>query len=461
MPTAQRGRYGRYIHSILTVCDFILVNLLFWIVCMLSPEVADAYGRTKWLLVNVSYIPVVYWFSHIRRQRTIHMDRLVLSSIQSVGIHALFFVSMLSFLGTDDIPVISMLEFYAMMLVAFPLSWIASRMLLKRMRNHGRNFSRVIIVGTNVTALRLYEAMLSDAGYGFRVLGFFDQQPQPGFNGRYIGGIDRISAFVRDEAVDEIFYTISGENEDVLRDVVKIADDNVVQFHYVPQISRYIGRRFQLSGIGEIPTLSSLVNPMNRMVNRTAKRAFDIAFSSVVLLFSPLVLIPVAIAIKASSPGPVFFRQQRTGYRGRPFTFWKFRTMRVNADSDRLQATKNDPRKTRVGDFLRRTSIDELPQFINVWLGHMSVVGPRPHMLKHTEDYSRLVDRYMLRHIVKPGITGWAQVNGLRGQTDELWKMEKRVDFDMWYVENWTFMLDMKIIVKTVINAVKGEKNAF
>lgn len=176
-------------------------------------------------------------------------------------------------------------------------------MLLKRMRNHGRNFSRVIIVGTNVTALRLYEAMLSDAGYGFRVLGFFDQQPQPGFNGRYIGGIDRISAFVRDEAVDEIFYTISGENEDVLRDVVKIADDNVVQFHYVPQISRYIGRRFQLSGIGEIPTLSSLVNPMNRMVNRTAKRAFDIAFSSVVLLFSPLVLIPVAIAIKASSPG--------------------------------------------------------------------------------------------------------------------------------------------------------------
>lgn len=135
--------------------------------------------------------------------------------------------------------------------------------------------------------------------------------------------------------------------------------------------------------------------------------------------------------------------------------------MRVNADSDRLQATKNDPRKTRVGDFLRRTSIDELPQFINVWLGHMSVVGPRPHMLKHTEDYSRLVDRYMLRHIVKPGITGWAQVNGLRGQTDELWKMEKRVDFDMWYVENWTFMLDMKIIVKTVINAVKGEKNAF
>ena len=155
MPTAQRGRYGRYIHSILTICDFILVNLLFWIVCMLNPDVAEVYGRTKWLLVNVSYIPVVYWFSHIRRQRTIHMDRLVLSSIQSVGIHALFFVSMMSFLGTDDIPLMNMLEFYSMMLVAFPLSWIASRILLKRMRNHGRNFSRVTVSYKHLTVTPL------------------------------------------------------------------------------------------------------------------------------------------------------------------------------------------------------------------------------------------------------------------------------------------------------------------
>ena len=179
------------------------------------------------------------------------------------------------------------------------------------------------------------------------------------------------------------------------------------------------------------------------------------------LLFYPLVYIPVAIAIKLSSPGPVYFRQERTGYLGDTFKCLKFRTMRVNANSDKYQATQNDPRKTRVGDFLRRTSIDELPQFINVWRGDMSIVGPRPHMLKHTEDYTRLVDSYMVRHAVKPGITGWAQVNGLRGLTDELWKMERRVEHDVWYIENWTFLLDLKIMVRTVINAVQGEKNAF
>lgn len=135
--------------------------------------------------------------------------------------------------------------------------------------------------------------------------------------------------------------------------------------------------------------------------------------------------------------------------------------MRVNADADNVQATANDPRKTKLGDFLRRTSIDELPQFINVFLGNMSVVGPRPHMLKHTEEYSRLIDKYMVRHIVKPGITGWAQINGYRGQTEQLWQMEKRVEYDVWYIENWSFMLDLKIIVRTVFNAIHGEKNAF
>ena len=135
--------------------------------------------------------------------------------------------------------------------------------------------------------------------------------------------------------------------------------------------------------------------------------------------------------------------------------------MRVNVDSDRAQATKDDPRKTRLGDFLRRTSLDELPQFINVWKGDMSIVGPRPHMLKHTEEYSHLIDRYMVRHLVKPGITGWAQVNGYRGITDELWKMEKRVEYDVWYIENWNFLLDLRIIVRTAMNMLRPDKNAF
>jgi putative colanic acid biosynthesis UDP-glucose lipid carrier transferase len=213
--------------------------------------------------------------------------------------------------------------------------------------------------------------------------------------------------------------------------------------------------------MGAVPVLTLRRNPLSKHINRFIKRAFDITFSSIVLLFSPIIFIPVAIAIKISSPGPIFFKQLRTGYRGRDFHCWKFRTMRVNADSDKLQAQKNDPRKTKVGDFLRKTSIDELPQFINVFLGSMSVVGPRPHMLKHTQDYSQLIDKYMVRHLIKPGITGWAQANGWRGQTEELWQMEKRVEYDVWYIEHWTFLLDIKIIIRTVLNAIHGEKNAF
>ena len=242
---------------------------------------------------------------------------------------------------------------------------------------------------------------------------------------------------------------------------MKIADDNVADFFYVPQISRYISRGFELHNIGAVPVLTVMRNPLSSTLNSAIKRTFDLVFSSAFLCVYPLIYLVIGTAIKITSPGPIYFKQRRTGYRGQEFTCLKFRTMHVNSDADSEQATENDPRKTRLGDFLRRTSLDELPQFINVWRGDMSVVGPRPHMLKHTEDYSRLVDRYMLRHLVKPGITGWAQVNGYRGITDQLWKMERRVENDVWYIEHWSLLLDLKIIVRTVLNAFVGEKNAY
>ena len=162
-----------------------------------------------------------------------------------------------------------------------------------------------------------------------------------------------------------------------------------------------------------------------------------------------------------TSPGPIFFKQMRTGLNGREFKCYKFRSMRVNDEADKKQATVDDPRKTRFGDFLRRSNIDELPQFINVFKGEMSIVGPRPHMLAHTETYARLIDKYMVRHFIKPGVTGWAQTHGFRGETKELSQMEGRVQFDIWYMEHWTLLLDLYIIYKTVANIVIGEKNAY
>ena len=456
-----KGKYGRFIQWGLNVLDLMLVNVLFAILCIINPEVDMTDARLKWLMVSVCYLPVILWISSSRKQRTAHIDRIATAALQAVGVHALFFISKQAFLRANDFSGMCYVEFYAMMLRALPMSWTISRLMVKRLRLHGRNYRRVVIVGTNPTARRLHDILTSDAGYGYRILGFFDDAPTAGFTGTYAGPLDTLEEYIRRHNVDEVFYTLVGEPESLLLSTVKITDDTMVDFHYVPNISPYVGRRFELNNVGDLPVLTPRVNPLTQPLNRLLKRSFDIAFSSMVLICSPIVFIPVAIAVKFSSPGPVFFRQKRTGYRGCEFNCLKFRTMRVNADADSRQATGNDPRKTKVGDFLRRTSIDELPQFINVLRGDMSIVGPRPHMLAHTEQYRELIDHYMIRHMVKPGITGWAQVTGFRGNTDELWKMQGRVDRDVWYIEHWSFMLDIKIIVKTVANAIHGEANAY
>jgi putative colanic acid biosynthesis UDP-glucose lipid carrier transferase len=211
-----------------------------------------------------------------------------------------------------------------------------------------------------------------------------------------------------------------------------------------------------------IPVISLRSEPLESVFNRFVKRSFDICFSlgAIVLIF-PWLFPLLILLIKLSSKGPVFFKQQRSGENNQNFWCLKFRTMRVNNLSDELQATRNDSRITRIGKFLRKSNLDELPQFFNVFVGSMSVVGPRPHMLKHTEQYSELIHTYLVRHLIKPGITGWAQVNGYRGETNTLEQMQKRVEYDIWYIENWSLFLDFKIIFKTITNMVKGEKNAF
>lgn len=462
MISIKRRPYGKYLTSLFSISDLVLVNLLFACTLLLFPDIDDIYSkRTLWVLVNASYLPVMLWQrGKPHQQRVLLMEQVVRSAFAVVGIHALFFFSLLAFLHID-VPMRDLLVFYAFMAVCIPLWWILSRRIIKLIRKRGYNFIRVAIVGTGPTAMRLLQELQSDAGFGYRVLGFFSDDPDPEFKGKLLGSIDDLSRVAKAYNIDQIFYTMSGANEEALTAVMKIADDNVIQLYYVPRLSRRVARSFQLHTVGVVPVLSLRRNPLNNTLNRWLKRAFDIGFSSVVLLFSPLVFIPAAIAIKISSPGPIFFKQERTGYKGRTFNCLKFRTMRVNASADTRQATSDDPRTTRVGQFMRRTSIDELPQFINVWLGDMSVVGPRPHMLKHTEDYTKLIDRYMVRHVVKPGITGWAQVNGYRGITDELWKMERRVEYDVWYIENWSFFLDLKIVARTILNALHHDENAF
>lgn len=454
-----KGRYGYLVNLMTTMFDFVLLNLVYVILCCQLDGVEQFKSNTTWLFLNISYLPVLSLFSEVHKKRILFADRLMTMLCQAFVVHCLVMMAFMTIIGFDAIPIKVYAYFYIFYYASLALWWNISRRIIKYFRRKGLNFRKIVIIGWNGTSKQLYRELQSDQGYGYRIVGIFDNNKHKDV--KITGKISDFEEFLKKETVDEIYCSLPSEEENV-GNIIKIADSNDVEFYYVPMISGFMTTNFKLTSIGDLPMLLYRPNPLQRLRNRVIKRIFDIIVSVIaIVLVSCTILIPVIIAIKLSSKGPIFFAQKRTGYRGREFTCYKFRTMRVNAQADTLQATKDDPRKTKVGDFLRKTSIDELPQFFNVLIGNMSVVGPRPHMVKHTDEYRKLIDKYMVRHMIKPGITGLAQVSGYRGQTEELWQMEKRVEYDVKYIESWTLSLDIKIIVRTIINAVKGEKNAF
>ena len=338
------------------------------------------------------------------------------------------------------------------------------RKYLKNIRINKRNQKSVVLIGCNTSVYKLYD-ILTTPIYGYNIVGtFYDGEcSHDGIKGLRIGGLEDLYGWLSGRKdVDEIYAYMPNEEHEKINAISKYCDNHLMRFYYMPDIDVFYGN-MAFSVVETIPFVARREEPLRNPVNRMVKRLFDIVFSLFVLiLVFPWVFIFVAIMIRLQSPGPIFFRQERTGIDGKVFKCIKFRSMKVNDDADKVQATKDDPRKFPFGDFIRKTNIDELPQFINVLKGEMSVVGPRPHMLKHTEDYSKLINSFMVRHFAKPGITGLAQVTGYRGETRYLEQMEGRVNKDIEYIENWTFLLDIKIIVKTIINMFGKEKgNAY
>lgn len=269
---------------------------------------------------------------------------------------------------------------------------------------------------------------------------------------------------VSNRGVYELFLVNSPDVSAYTNELIVAADYQCVKLNFVHTVTANISATASLQDSLELdlPVLRSHANSLSEMDNRFKKRIVDILVSGFVIVFILSWLIPIiGLIIKIQSPGPIFFKQPRSGRNNTSFNCLKFRSMVVNKDSNSKQASKGDRRITPIGQFLRKSSLDEFPQFINVFLGQMSIVGPRPHMLAHTEHYSKLIQHYMVRHYVKPGITGWAQVNGFRGETNEPWLMAKRVEFDLEYMNNWSVMLDFKIIAMTALNMAKGEKNAY
>jgi putative colanic acid biosysnthesis UDP-glucose lipid carrier transferase len=262
--------------------------------------------------------------------------------------------------------------------------------------------------------------------------------------------------------ITEIYSTLSPEDNSYMYELAKTAEKNMIRFKFIPDFRIFVHSKFHIDFVEEIPVLSLRPEPMEDMAALIQKRLFDIIFSSLVIIGLLSWLLPLlAILIKINSKGPVFFVQLRSGKNNLPFKCFKFRSLIVNSDCDSKQVTKNDSRYTKLGKFLRKTNLDELPQFINVLLNDMSVVGPRPHMLQHTKDFSKVSNLYMVRHFAKPGVTGWAQVNGFRGEIKKEEHLSKRIEHDIWYLEHWSLWLDIRIVFQTIFLSLKVDKNAY
>ena len=465
MGTEKNLQLGVYLLDTVLLTAFIIG--FHKLMCHIAPESVDNIKNIPWVvlvyIIGFSFSYVLFP-SLIQLRLIKHED--IIRRATSTCFMMLLFVSLIIFVSKPfaDFPrtflFYSMLAYFIFMLT----ERIILRKILMRFRANKGNLKNVILVGNEQTVYQLFE-ILKTPIYGYNIVGFFydGECTNQEMAAKRLGGTGDIYGWLTVHSnINEIYGYFPKEQHDTINMMSKFCDNHLIRFYYIPAINVFKGN-MAITFMEGIPVIARREEPLRKDSNKLAKRIFDIIFSSfVLLLIFPWIFIFVSVMIKIQSPGPIFFLQERTGLDGKIFKCIKFRSMKVNNDADEIQATKNDPRKFPFGDFMRKTNIDELPQFINVFLGDMSVVGPRPHMLKHTAEYSKLINHFMVRHFAKPGITGLAQVSGFRGETRYIDQMEGRVKKDIEYIENWTFLLDLKIIVKTVTNMFGKEKgNAY
>lgn len=466
----QIYRFNRPIKAAVLLGDLILCNILLYIFnyFKIFPDsdilLHDSFLHST-LLISLVYIICTLRNGVILHMRKVRKYQIVLRVLRNT----VFCGILGSIVLYIDFGSISFFPRFVLFLLTFFVFCSIYRLIFRRFvywyRMEEKHLHHVVLVGSTSNNEELYHELTDDSPTAYKVYGYFDNEPNPKFPEQcpYLGKPKEVIEYLKNNPqVQQLFCCLPSHLRDIIVPIIDYCENHLVRFYSVPNVRNYLHNNVYLQMYGNIPVLSLLRNPLELYENRIIKRTFDIVFSLLFLctLF-PIIFVIVAVITKITMPGPIFFRQKRNGLNDKEFYCYKFRSMRVNKDADTLQATKNDPRKTKWGNIMRKTNIDELPQFINVLLGDMSIVGPRPHMLKHTEEYSQLINKYMVRHFVKPGITGWSQVTGFRGETKELYQMEGRIKGDIYYIEHWSFGLDLYIIYKTVANVFKGEKNAY
>lgn len=337
---------------------------------------------------------------------------------------------------------------------------IVMRQFLFKIRRSGMNTRSAIIIGATHTGYDMAEQMIRNEHLGIHFMGMYDDRPSDRLEGEQPhdikGSIDDAIDMAKRHQVDYIYIALPTAAENRIRAILEKCSDTTANVYLIPNFFMYSLLNSRWQTVGNVQALSIYDTPFQGSSD-VLKRIEDVVVSSIILAFLALPMLAIAAAVKLTSPGPAIFKQKRYGLDGKEITVYKFRSMTTQDNgTDVKQATKNDPRVTKLGAFLRKTSLDELPQFINVLQGRMSIVGPRPHAVAHNEQYRKLITGYMLRHKIRPGITGWAQVNGLRGETETVNKMAKRVEYDLDYMHRWSVWFDLKIIAKTVLGGFSG-----
>lgn len=446
---SREAGFSKLIRPALYILDLLIIILLAFF--LLTDDVINiTIFSFFWFIMSVS-------FSFYEIYRFTKITKVVGLLIKQISFFILGILSLL-YVKNIDIPLKTILNFFSFLLIVLFFWRLLLFFLFRKYRLiTGGNFRRVVIIGSNKSTKMLQEFFDNKLEYGYKFMGFFtdieDADKQ--------GTIEQSFSFIQKNHIDEIYCSLKELPNKVVDDFIDFCDLKLVTLKFIPDSRGLFTKNIRVDYYEITPVLSLRVIPLDDPINYWIKRVFDIGFSLIIICFILSWLIPLlGLIIVIESRGPVFFRQNRPGIKEEGFECYKFRSMTLNSRTED-SATKNDSRITKVGRFIRRTSIDELPQFFNVLFGHMSVVGPRPHLWRQNEIYGDKIPKYMVRHFVKPGVTGLAQTKGYRGEILTREDILNRTKYDVFYIENWSLLLDINIIVNTVINVFKGEDKAY
>lgn len=455
MTAAHTGRYSKYIRPLSVLIDLValtVLNSFFFKKLNINWFYYILFQNTSWLVIAffIKFYEIYRFTTPVEIVSKIFKQAILFLLV----IIAFFPLSKQEDFSARAIAYFISSSFLFVILIKFLLFYY-----LKKYRIiTGSNYRNAIIIGYTPEAIKLKELFETRNDYGYRFLGYFSDKKH---NAHIKGKLDELKSFVINQNVDEIYCSLNELSNEQLKDLVDFADEKNKTIKFIPDTKEIFSKNLKIDYYEMFPVLSLKKTILHEPSTKIFKRAFDIVFSLIVILGVLSWLVPIlAILIKIESKGPIFFKQGRPGLDEKEFFCYKFRSMQVNKTTEK-EASKNDPRVTKMGRFIRKTSIDELPQFLNVIKGDMSVVGPRPHLWSQNKAYGNRIKKYMVRHYVKPGITGLAQVKGFRGEIETDEDMINRIKYDVFYIENWSLIMDLKIIVQTVFNIFKGEEKAY